>query len=328
MLSIEESYSAIRGAAAVIDRPSRVVVSLAGSSRMEAVRQLLAKSTEFVNANTCVDSLLLNEAGEVIGTATAIIRDDEVLLVVDGDQEWFELLTTRAAEHDVTVTRDPQRKAVNVEGPLSWQVVEGLTGATSIADVLLRECVTGTLNGREVLVARSGSTAEYGYLVVADADPTPTLTAAAQGLGGGLVDLGILTRVHVETNSPVLPEQVAGCTLLEAGLGWLVSLDRDDSFVGDTVTSQSAPDRRVVAAYLDGDSPDAGTPVRDGEIVVGRVQVAAPTAGQAEGLALLLLDDPYGVPGLKLAVGDRTARTVARPTIHPVSWSSVIGTRP
>jgi aminomethyltransferase len=327
MLSIEESYSAIRSTAAVIDRPSRVVVSLAGPTRMEAVRQLLAKSTEFVNANTCVDSLLLSEAGEVIGSATAIIRDEEVLVVVDADQEWFELLTTLAAEHEVTVTLNPDRKALNVEGPLSWQVVEGLTGATPVEDVLLRECVTGTLDGREVLVARSGSTAEFGYLVVADADPTATLTAAAQGLGGGLVDLRVLTRVHVETNSPVLPDQVEGCTLLEAGLGWLASLDRDDSFIGDIVTSLSAPQRRLVAAYLDGDCPEAGTPVRDGDTVVGRVQVAAPTAGQAEGLALLLLDNPYGVPGLELSVGDRTARTVSRPTIAPVSWSSVIGAR-
>lgn len=318
-------YDALRSTAGVYRRGT-AVVRIDGVDRSRLATRLLAKSIEFAPVDSCVDSLLLDEQGAPLGIAVALLRDEAIVLVVEADDAWHELAERTAAGLDAQLVRD-ERVCVAVEGPRSWEVVEPLVTDRGIADVLLGEVLVGELDGAEVLLARTGTTAEFGYLVIGDESIADRLAAAAEELGGGAVAPEVLGRVRVETNYPVLPQQLDGANVLEAGLGWFATLGREDEFVGSAITATPAPERRTVAAELDGDCPAVGAEVRDGERVIGRVLVATERAGRGTGLALLLLDDPYGVPGLELDVDGVAARTLARPTIAPASWDAQIGVR-
>lgn len=323
MLDLSTSYDALRTTAGTYRRGT-AIARIEGVDRARLATRLLAKSIEFAPVDSCVDSLLLDDEGAPLGLALALLRDDVIVLVVDADEAWFALAERVAADFDAEVVRD-ERIAVAVEGPRAWQVVEPLVTDRGIADVLLGEVLDAELDGAAVLLARTGTTAEFGYLVVGAEPIAAALAAAAADVDGGEIDPAVLDRVRVETNYPVLPAQLDGANLLEAGLGWFATLGREDEFVGAAVAETPAPERRTVAAELDGDCPAVGAEVRDGDRVIGRVLVATERAGRDAGLALLLLDDPYGVPGLELDVDGVAARTLARPTVSPASWDAQIG---
>ncbi|NLT27026.1 MAG: aminomethyl transferase family protein [Microbacteriaceae bacterium] len=323
MLDLSTSYDALRTTAGTYRRGA-AIARIEGVDRARLATRLLAKSIEFAPVDSCVDSLLLDDEGAPLGLALALLRDDVIVLVVDADEAWFALAERVAADFDAEVVRD-ERIAVAVEGPRAWQVVEPLVTDRGIADVLLGEVLDAELDGAAVLLARTGTTAEFGYLVVGAEPIAAALAAAAADVDGGEIDPAVLDRVRVETNYPVLPAQLDGANLLEAGLGWFATLGREDEFVGAAVAETPAPERRTVAAELDGDCPAVGAEVRDGDRVIGRVLVATERAGRDAGLALLLLDDPYGVPGLELDVDGVAARTLARPTVSPASWDAQIG---
>ena len=325
MLELSTSYDALRQTAGVYRRGT-ATVRIHGTDRVALATRLLAKSIEFAPIDSCVDSLLLDEHGAPLGLALALLRDDAIVLITEADDAWFALAQREASAFDVTIEQVAE-VCVAVEGPLSWQVVEPIVTDRGIADVLLGEVLEAELAGESVLVARTGTTAEFGYVVVGSESILAPLIAAAAAAGGGEIDPAVLDRVRVETNYPVLPQQLADVTVLEAGLGWFATLGREDEFVGAAIAELAAPERRAIAAEFDGDSPAAGTEVRDGERVIGRVLVATERAGRDTGLALLLVDDPFGVPGLELDVDGAPARTLARPTIAPASWDAQIGVR-
>lgn len=325
MLDIIASYDAIRTAAGVYRRGTEIV-RIVGTERMQLATRLLAKSIEFVAVDSCVDSLLLDEDGQTLGLTVALLRNDEILLVVEGDVAWFDLAERISADFDATVTRD-KRIAIAIEGPKAWQIAAPLVIDREIADVLLGEVLDGAFEGSPVILARTGTTAEFGYLVIAAEEALTPLVTATETIDGGEIDPAVLTRVRVETNYTVFPQQFAEVSLLEAGLGWFVTLEREDEFIGAAVIDTEVPTRRVIAAEIEGDCPEINTEVRDEDKIIGRVLVSTERAGREYGLALLLLDDPYGVPGLEVDIDGHTAFTRARPTIAPSSWDAQIGVK-
>ncbi|MCL2482238.1 MAG: hypothetical protein FWF43_02240 [Propionibacteriaceae bacterium] len=327
MLDVSSSHSAVRQSAGVFFRGD-TISCVRGTQRLEYVSHLLSKSVEFSGIDTCVDSLLLNNDGIILGLAVAILREDRIYLVTEAEQAWHDLAADAQDDFDITVESLPHR-AVQVEGPLAWAVVQTLMGDHNIQDVLLNECIDATMDDEPVCLARVGTTAEYGYLVFSDTiDVLPTLAKRAKAEGGGEVDPDVVDRLRLEASFPVLPSQGADCTVFEAGLGWLVTLTDEAHYVGRAALSDEAPTRRTVVARFPGcDCPPVGTPVLADGAEVGHVLVSTHRAGQDDGLALLLMDDPFGVPGLEFEIGGITAETISRPTLTPESWIQQIGVR-
>ncbi|MDR1079061.1 MAG: hypothetical protein LBL55_10495 [Propionibacteriaceae bacterium] len=325
MLDLNASYEAIRGTVGVYQRGD-AVLRVTGPQRLEYVQCLLAKSVEFVNIDTCVDSVLLDDRAQPVGLAVALIGPDQIDLVVEATPAWFERASDLRPSYEVAVDGS-DGLAVQIEGPLSWRVAAELVTDRDISDVLLHECLAAELDGQTVRLARTGATAEYGYLVIASGPAAlEGLAARAAAHGGGPIDPAVLRRVRAEINFPVLPEQLRGVSLFECGLPWLATVDRTDPYVGSAALAPEPPVRRTVAAIFPAaDCPPAGCPVLVDGSEVGRLTVWTPRANQADGLGLLLLDDPFGVPGLSVEVAGVAGHTVSRPVIAPLSWSQGIG---
>ncbi|MDR1213414.1 MAG: hypothetical protein LBK54_04910 [Propionibacteriaceae bacterium] len=325
MLDLNASYEAIRGTAGVYRRGD-AVLKVTGPQRLEYVQFLLAKSVEFVNIDTCVDSVLLDDRAHPVGLAVALIGADQIDLVVEAGQAWFDQAGDLRRSYDVAVD-ESGALAVQVEGPSSWKVAAELVTDRDISDVLLSECLDAELDGQTVRLARTGATAEYGYLVIAESPVAlERLAQGATAIGGGLIDPAVLRRVRAEVNFPVLPDQLQGVSLFECGLPWLATITREDPFLGSAALEMAPPARRTVAAIFPAaDCPAAGSPVLVDGSEVGLLTVWTPRANQSDGLGLLLLDDPFGVPGLTVEAAGVSGHTVSRPVIAPLSWSQGIG---
>lgn len=326
-MSTSTDYTALRQAAGAYQRASHVY-ALRGAGREALLSQFIARPTEFVQPGSVIDSLVLDDSGHPVDFVLAIMDEGRTLLL--SEQERTELSQIAAFAHslgltDVTVEELPSWGAVAVEGPRAWQVVQHLLD-DDIAGLLLNEWRPIELVGAgEAFLARTGTTAEYGYLIVADvpaADIFTTLNDPLLDAGGSLVGQEGLLRARLEVNHPVLPDQFAGITVVEAGAGWMAGIDRTDAYRG--ATEFEAPTRRSIAVRSEHALVSGTTVEADGR-VIGTIQVSAPAVDGETAYALALVDSPFDVPGLDLQADSAPVRTVSRPAVQPVSWIETIG---
>jgi len=320
-------------------RRSRGLIRLAGLERGELVRFLMARDTEYTEPLTCMDSLVLNEDGTPLDLVTLFEMDNESWLAADSLAGaelagLAEAATSDLELSDITVTDvSDTHEIVAFEGPESWRVAATLIDF-DIAGLVLNAVTEVTLpGGEQALLARTGSTGEYGYVIVAEraADAHATVMEHAKEHGGGSVGEFALVRAQAEVRHPCLPSQAEGLAVREAGLEWLVGLTRTDGFRGgEALADAEDPSYGLVAAVAETDGLCRGDLVRTEQESVGHVQVVLPNADTGDTLALLALARPFDVPGLVLiADGADEAtvmlHTVSSPSVIPQSWTKGLG---
>ena len=325
-------------------RRDRGLARITGLERGELIRYLLARDTEYTEPLTCSDSLVLNPDGTALDLVTHLELDAESWLIADrlDSAELVGLITETAADlglSDITVA-DASRThdAVAFEGPVSWRLAAQLIDF-DISSLILNAVTEVTAPGSEhgehpALLARTGSTGEYGYLLItaAEADAVTALTALAEGFGGGWVGPEALSRARAEVRHPHLPLQSEGLAVREAGLEWLVGLTREDSFRGGQALKEAdEPSYGLIAAVGEaGEALTRGALVRAGAENAGHVQAILPRAGTEHDLLLLAMARPFDVPGLDVSAesagsGTVLLRTVSSPVVVPLSWTQGLG---
>ena len=333
MLDTTAGYHALRNTAGAYRRGTSVL-SVTGPDRTAFVSHLCAKRTEFAQPGTVTESIALSDDGTVESLILVVVEDERILLVsdqvvtIDAAAIAHELELPQVDVADVTAGFT----AASVEGPQSWRAIQQLID-DDISSVLLNELRSISVPGTTApaLLARVGTTAEYGYLILVEApshetDALDLAVRLAGEAGGGEVDHHALHRAQAEVSHPLVPAQFDGLSLAEAGALWTLSADRDDDFRGRSVLVAARPDRRIVAVTAPGaDAPDVGAPVFAGETQVGRIQVSLARAGLPDGFALAVLDTPFHVPGLTLTSHGVELLTVSRPAVDLVSWAEPIG---
>lgn len=329
-MSADPGYQALRTTAGVYLRGPHLY-EVDGPGREALLGHLLARPTEYAQSGTIVDSLALDDDGRPVDLILAVIDETRTILLSDSVDSILPHLTdlaTAAGIPDIGCRPLDGWAAAAVEGPRAWEVIQDLV-EEDVAGILLNEwrTVRVPIADDHAILARTGTTAEYGYVVLARA-AAPALLDWLRGLaaavGGRECGPEALRRARLEVNHPVLPEQFDGLTVREAGAAWMAGGGRTGAFRGNGAVA--APTRRLVAVRAD--SPDdlvAGAPVMAGGRPVGRVHLVAPRVGLESSVGLALLDTPFDVPGLALDAGPVRVSTVARPAVEPVSWVEGIG---
>lgn len=332
MLDEKSGYEALRNSAGAYRRGA-TIYSVTGTERGAFVSFICAKRTEFAQPGTVVESIALDDDGGVLALIVVVVEDERILLVSDRafvlDVE--RVLADRPLDDVDIVEVTAGFSAAAVEGPLSWKAIQILI-EDEVSSVLLNEFRSARFPRSEAsgLVARVGTTAEYGYLLLIEApredlDALAVATELAASVGGGLAPESSLRRAQAEVSHPIVPEQFEGLSLAEAGALWTLSSDREDDFRGRVVLDSDHPSRRVIAIRSTQGMPPTGTLVHAGDVEIGHVQIALAQAGQAHGFGLAVLDAPFDVPGLTVRAGGIEIETVSRPAAALISWVEPIG---
>ncbi len=321
------AYDHIRRTAGAYKRGGGII-ELSGPGRQSVLSRVVARPTEYAQAGEAVESLVLDEQGAPIDQVLVIVDERESLVLGEHPDLMIAALRRAARElgvDDVTIDVRADWNAVAIEGPKSWTAVAAVP-EEEIAGVLLNEwrSVRIAQSDEPAVFVRTGTTAEYGYVVFARSGSQELLqwmTEQAASVGGGAVDHDAIVRARVEVNHPIVGGQFRGLTVRQAGAGWMAGADRQDDFLGKPHPEKL--ERRLVAATSAADLA-VGVDVRAGDTVVGAVHYVAPRAGRDFELALVLLDRPFDVPGLTLMSEAGELTTVSRPTINPLSWAETI----
>lgn len=326
-MSTSSDYNALRHAAGAYARGQHIH-SVSGAGREALLSHFIARPTEFVQPGSVVDSLVLDDSGSPVDFVLAFVDEERTLLLADQENsalsEIGEVANTLGLS-DVSTDRLAHWGAAAVEGPRAWEVVQHLL-PDDIAGLLLNEWRQVELHGAdEAFLARTGTTAEYGYVLIANTASATILASLQESLrhvGGVLIGEEALRRARLEVNHPVLPEQFADITVTEAGAGWMAGIGRTDGYRG--AIQHKVPSRRLIAVRSERALVEGETLSVDG-IAVGRIKVTAPAVDGETGFALALIDAPFDVPSLELHAGLSAVQTVSRPAVQPASWIETIG---
>ncbi len=252
----------------------------------------------------------LNTAGTLEADLTVTKLADDRFLVVASDnahghvQAWLRRHTgdDRAFTTDVTSAL----AQLNVQGPLSRELLQSLTSADlSNESFPFRAARDIDLGFARALCVRITYLGELGYELYVPAEQAmhvyEQVIAAGAGLGLRHTGLKALASLRMEKGYRDYGHDIDNTdSVLEAGLGFAVALDKPGGFIGrEAVLAQKAAGpltRRLVQVRLTDPEPlmhHAEVVHRDG-VAVGYVRAASygHTLGGAVGLAMIDADGP------------------------------------
>ena len=272
-------------------------------------------------------TLFCNPAGGVLDDLIVFrLGAERYLLVVNAASAEADVAWMRAhARTDAEVhERSAELALLALQGPRAELALRTLT-PLDLGSLRPFTAVEGPVAGQRTLVSRTGYTGEDGFELLGQAADAPALweavLEAARRRGGLPAGLGARDTLRLEAGLPLCGTDMdASTTPLEAGLGWVVKLQKGE-FVGrEPLVAQVARGlgRRLVGIELDEPSvPRHGFPVWHHDARVGSVTSGAksPTLGTCIGLAYVATD--VAAPGTPLAVEIRGRRIPGRVVSRP-----------
>ena len=289
----------------------------------------------FVNRITCNDvsalepggvqySGLLTPEGTFVDDCTVYRFDDKLMIVVNASN------TAKAWEHIVS-----QKGGINVrlkdisdevgllavQGPRAEALLQPLAGIT-LSDIGYYHFAPGQIAGQQCFISRTGYTGEDGFELYCRDRDTVSLWDAITAAGARPIGLGARDSLRLEMGYALYGHEIDDTiTPLEAGLGWIVKLDKGAPFVGDAALraqKQRGVTRRMVGFRLEGRGfPRAGYPVHcDGrEVDVVRSGTLSPSLGV--GIGTTYLPAAAAKPGTHFEVECRGERLQAEVVPRP-----------
>jgi aminomethyltransferase len=188
-----------------------------------------AKYTVMLNHEGGVvdDLIIYNQGKDASGSSSAILIVNAS--TTDKDKAWLTDLL-KAERVDLT-DRSGQKVLIAVQGPQAIAILQTLTDETlsGIPNYWHRDI---TLMGHPAWVARTGYTGEDGFEIMVDPAVGIILWERLQALGVMPCGLGARDTLRLEAAMALYGQDVTeAITPLEAGLAWLVDLDKP-SFIG------------------------------------------------------------------------------------------------
>jgi aminomethyltransferase len=237
---ITAEHQAVRQKAGMFDISHMGKFQVQGPDVLAALQKLVpsdvsllqpgqAKYTVMLNAEGGIidDLIIYNQGKDASGLTAAILIVNAS--TTDKDKAW---LTEHLRTEQVTLADHSEQKVLlAVQGPEAIATLQTLTDEdlSSIPNYWHREI---TLLGQPAWVARTGYTGEDGFEVMLDPEAGILLWLRLQILGVAPCGLGARDTLRLEAAMALYGQDVnESITPLEAGLAWLVNLDKP-SFIG------------------------------------------------------------------------------------------------
>jgi len=299
-----EEHEAVRTRAGLFDVSHMGEIAIRGPGAFDFVQLVSCNNhTKMVAGRAQYTGLMLPEATFVDDVLVHKMAEDDYLLVVNAANRHkdFAYLTDLARDREgvevIDLSDDFAQMAL--QGPLAQEVLQALT-PSDLGAIKYYRFVNGGVAGVPAIIARTGYTGEDGFelYVAPAAAPAVWRAILAEGRPKGVRPAGLGARdtLRFEAGMCLYGHEIDDTTTpLEAGLGWIVNLDKSD-FIGRDILQLQAEegvDRRLVGlemvdrgiarhGYAVFDDAEAEAPV--GVVTSG---TQSPTLGKALAMAYL-----------------------------------------
>jgi aminomethyltransferase len=326
---ITAEHHAVRREAGLFDVSHMGEFEVRGDRALDFVQQVTTNDASKIEVGQAQYSSLVNERGMLLDDLLVYRFPDHYMLVVNGAnrQKDWEWVSRFAAQFGVDlVDRSDEIALLALQGPKAQEILAKLTDA-DLESIRYYRFAEGTVEGKPAVISRTGYTGEDGfelYLAAGDAaDVWRRLLEVGRQEGLLPAGLGCRDSLRLEMGYALYGNDLdEGTTPLEAGLGWIVKLDKGD-FVGrDALVAQkeAGVQRRLVGFEIaERAFPRHGYPVSVDGQVAGEVTsgVLSPTLAKGIGMAYVPVSHSKVGSEIGIVIRDKAVpATVVRPPFH------------
>ncbi|MGN9836975.1 aminomethyl transferase family protein [Nonomuraea sp. H19] len=326
-----EEYESLRAGVGLIDWGTCRLIEVRGD-HVEWLQRVLTRDVEYLAGERTVCSLVLDEAGRVVDIVTVYGRDEGVLLEssVSGGERLWAYLNACADGGVELVDRSGELTVVGLEGPSAWRIIGRIFGE-GMSTMPYESTADTEFDGRQVLLARTGVTGEYGYKVIADHD-TARVFWQAVAVDATPVGLEAVETTMLEVRQPIMHREVTDeLGVIAQGLGWLVDSGKE-SFTGREALMAEFESGAAVQTIGFAGAPDGTPPPRGARVLadgqhVGSVVHAVVSDRLGAVLGLMRVEVSLAAAGLPFTIeheGGLDVETLNTPYVRPKSWITPI----
>jgi aminomethyltransferase len=243
-----DEHNAVRTAVGLFDVSHMGEVRITGKDAIAFTQKLVTQNVEKLKVGDACYTVMCNEQGGIVDDLI-VYREgqDAIFLIINAGTTPKDLAHMRevAKGFDITLKDlSPEYSLIAVQGPLSNKLLEGLVPEYPQKRFTFLD--TKTKGGLTVRVARTGYTGELGVeIAVLNADAEKLfleIEKAGAPVGLKCCGLGARDSLRLEKKMPLYGMDIDDTTSpLEAGIDWVVKLDKSSDFLGKAVlTKQKA----------------------------------------------------------------------------------------
>jgi aminomethyltransferase len=290
-------HAAVRAAVGVFDVSHMGEIDFLGSGALAAVQSVVTNDASRLADARAQYTVTCHAHGGIVDDCIVYrLGPEHFRIVVNASniEKDFEHFRRHAGQIEACriENRSDDFALLAVQGPKAVDLVAGLAGAP-LREVPSFGLGNGTVAGVDVLAARTGYTGEDGFELFVPAAEAVAVWEALTGAGATPIGLGARDTLRLEARLPLYGNDIDDATNpYEAGLQWVVKLDKASDFVGrDALRTVAAagPGRKLVGFTMRsrGIVRGGAEVLGEGDAVIGRVTSGgpAPTVGGAIGLA-------------------------------------------
>jgi len=322
-------HTAVRTAAGLFDVSHMGQFEVEGEGALAFLQRVTANNVGKLVDGQAQYSALPMPTGCPVDDVIVYRRAERRYLVVVNaaniEKDWNWLLAQKPSGcglHDLS----DQFALLALQGPKAEAILQGLT-PIDLKHVAFYRFAEGKVNGVPAIVARTGYTGEDGFEIFVAPDAARALwrRLVEAGQPHGLLPAGLGARDTLRLEARMMlygNDMDETTTLIEAGLGWIVSLDDlKGDFNGRAVLAgqkaDGAPRKLVGFEMTERGIPRHGYPVLLGAEAQGAVTSGTYAPFLKKSIGLCYLPAARAGVGTELAVEIRGRRTPARVVATP-----------
>jgi aminomethyltransferase len=255
---ILDEHNTVRNAAGLFDVSHMGEIEIRGPEALKLVNFLSTNNAASLkNGQAQYSALLYEHGGFVDDILVHKVEDQSYFLCVNASNQEKDFEHIRGHNHfDATVEFASDRYAqLAVQGPRALSILQKMT-STPLGPIGYYHFVDGEVSGTPARIARTGYTGEDGFEIYVDPSEAERLwdelMEAGREAGIKPCGLGARNTLRLESKMALYGHEIdASITPWEAGLAWIVKMDKGD-FVGREALARQKQEglKRKLAAFV------------------------------------------------------------------------------
>jgi aminomethyltransferase len=325
--SITEEHLAVRKNVGLFDLSHMGEFDVSGRDALAFLERTTTNDVSAIRVGQIQYSCIPMPSGGIVDDLLIYRLPDRFMLVVNAsnikkDFDWFH---SHLSGDVKLIDRSAATSLLAIQGPNAQKVMAQMTDY-DLEEMPYYSSAWAKVAGVEILFSRTGYTGEDGFELYIPPEHADALwmacTAAGKKHDMALIGLGARDSLRLEMKMALYGNDIDETTTpIEAGLGWIVNLDKE--FIGkDVIAQQKAakPSRRLVCLELEGKAfPRQGYEIMDGNRAIGKITSGTFSPSLQKPIALGYVPTEKSKPGstVEVAIRDRRFRAaVVKPPFY------------
>ena len=301
-----EKYWCLRQRALIFDVPEKPV-EISGPDSVPLLEKVLSRAVSSMVEGRGYYAIACTPQGGVFMDGVVFRLGQNRFWYVQADGPFETWLLAHSGGFNVTIS-DPNSRVLQIQGPASIGIMKMASGGAIDENMKYFRSGYFELGGQRLYVSRTGFTNELGFEVYTDGNKTNHLAlwdhliSCGEPFGMEVSSTRALTIRRIEGGIlGNLTDMTPDMTPFEAGLAPFVNMEKGDFIGRDALVGKDT--RSCLFGFTcASETPAAGSPVMDGDNVVGHITAGIPSPTLGLGVGYVRFNSPGDWVGASLSM--------------------------